>query len=115
MGYQMSSVEVNLFFEGCIKKYLGKNELTENKNKRKKGGGKKITRWKEIKTNGVGSKFEFNLVRKIKTYSQHGKKKKEFDKITFNFINYTRYDIFICMISTRINETSNIPLTIEQR
>lgn len=44
MGYQMSSVEVNLFFEGCIKKYLGKNELTENKNKRKKGGGKKITR-----------------------------------------------------------------------
>lgn len=41
MGYQMSSVEVNLFFEGCIKKYLGKNELTENKNKRKKGGGKK--------------------------------------------------------------------------
>lgn len=40
MGYQMSSVEVNLFFEGCIKKYLGKNELTENKNKRKKGGGK---------------------------------------------------------------------------
>ena len=49
MGYQMSSVEVNLFFEGCIKKYLGKNELTENKNKRKKGGEKKLHDEKKLK------------------------------------------------------------------
>lgn len=78
------------------KKIFGKNELTKNKKKKEKEKRKKkITGRKEIKTDGAGSKFEFNLIREIKTYSQRGKKK--FDKITFNFTNYIRYDIFICM------------------
>lgn len=47
MGYQMSSVEVNLFFQGVYKKIFGKNELTENRKKEKRG--KKLQDEKKLK------------------------------------------------------------------